>query len=99
MFNRLVRAASGPAVAEFNQLAELPPIAADVLKKALALEPARRYQRRAISRAISWATSPPAAPSSPTHGNVVPGASPRDPITSVRETHESGSGDESGAAA
>jgi len=44
MFNRLVRAASGPAVAEFNQLAELPPMAADVLKKALALEPDRRYQ-------------------------------------------------------
>jgi len=44
MFNRLVRAASGPAVAEFNQLAELPPMAADVLKKALALEPAGRYQ-------------------------------------------------------
>ena len=44
MFNRLVRAASGPAVAEFNQLAELPPMAADVLRKALALEPDRRYQ-------------------------------------------------------
>jgi len=44
MFNRLVRAASGPAVAEFNQLAELPPMAADVLKKALVLDPARRYQ-------------------------------------------------------
>jgi len=44
MFNRLVRAASGPDVAEFNQLAELPPMAADVLKKALALDPAGRYQ-------------------------------------------------------
>jgi hypothetical protein len=44
MFNRLVRAAIGPANAEFNQLAELPPIASDVLKKALALDPGKRYQ-------------------------------------------------------
>jgi hypothetical protein len=44
MSNRLARAATGPAVAEFNQLAALPPMAADVLKKALALEPDRRYQ-------------------------------------------------------
>jgi eukaryotic-like serine/threonine-protein kinase len=44
MFNRLVRAATGPASPEFNQLAELPPIAADVLRKALALDPSQRYQ-------------------------------------------------------
>jgi len=44
MFNRLVRAAIGPAQAEFNQLGELPPIAADVLHKALALDPGKRYQ-------------------------------------------------------
>ena len=44
MFNRLVRAAMGPAHAEFNQMAELPPIAADVLKKALALDAGKRYQ-------------------------------------------------------
>ena len=31
MFNRLVRAAIGPATAEFSQLDELPPMAADVL--------------------------------------------------------------------
>jgi hypothetical protein len=44
MFNRLVKAATGPASAEFTQLAELPPIAADVLRKALALDPGKRYQ-------------------------------------------------------
>jgi len=44
MFNRLVRAAIGPANAEFNQLAELPPIASEVLRKALALDPGKRYQ-------------------------------------------------------
>jgi len=44
MFNRLVRAAIGPANAEFSQLADLPPIASDVLKKALALDPGKRYQ-------------------------------------------------------
>ena len=44
MFNRLVRAAIGPAQSEFNQLGELPPIAADVLRKGLALEAGRRYQ-------------------------------------------------------
>ena len=44
MFNRLVRAAIGPAISEFNQLDELPPIAAGVLKKALALDPGQRYQ-------------------------------------------------------
>jgi protein kinase-like protein len=44
MFNRLVRAATGPAVNEFNQLGELPPMAGDVLRKALALEPGNRYQ-------------------------------------------------------
>ena len=44
MFNRLVKAASGPAATEFDQLAALPPIAADVLRKAPALEPGKRYQ-------------------------------------------------------
>ena len=44
MFNRLVRAAIGPASQEFTQLAKLPPIAADVLRKGLALEQATRYQ-------------------------------------------------------
>jgi serine/threonine-protein kinase len=44
MFNRLVKAASGPAAPEFEQLAALPPIAADVLRRALALEPGKRYQ-------------------------------------------------------
>jgi serine/threonine protein kinase len=44
MFNRLVKAASGPAPSEYDQLAALPPIAADVLRKALALEPGNRYQ-------------------------------------------------------
>ena len=44
MFNRLVRAAIGPDNAEFNQLGELPPIAGDVLRKALALDTDKRYQ-------------------------------------------------------
>ncbi len=44
MFNRLVRAAIGPANNELNQLAALPPIATDVLRKALALEAGKRYQ-------------------------------------------------------
>jgi serine/threonine-protein kinase len=44
MFNRLVRAAIGPAMSEFSQLDALAPIAAGVLKKSLSLEPARRYQ-------------------------------------------------------
>jgi hypothetical protein len=44
MFNRLVKAAIGPASAEFIQLGELPPVAAGVLKKALAMEPGQRYQ-------------------------------------------------------
>jgi len=44
MFNRLVRAAIGPANNELTQLAGLPPIASDVLRKALALEPGKRYQ-------------------------------------------------------
>jgi hypothetical protein len=44
MFNRLVRAAIGPAQTEFNQLGTLPPIASDVLRKALSLDPAKRYQ-------------------------------------------------------
>ncbi|HMF39496.1 MAG TPA: serine/threonine-protein kinase [Polyangia bacterium] len=44
MFNRLVRAAIGPAQSEFNQLGELPPMAADVLRKALSLDVGKRYQ-------------------------------------------------------
>jgi hypothetical protein len=44
MFNRLVKAAIGPANTEFNQLAALPPVAADVLKKALSLDVGKRYQ-------------------------------------------------------
>jgi hypothetical protein len=44
MFNRLVRAAIGPDSGEFNQLADLPPIVSDVLRKALALDADKRYQ-------------------------------------------------------
>jgi len=44
MFNRLVRAAIGPAQSEFKQLGDLPPIAADVLRKGLALDQGQRYQ-------------------------------------------------------
>ena len=44
MFNRLVRAATGPDNAEFNQLGELPPMACDVLRKALTLDADKRYQ-------------------------------------------------------
>jgi hypothetical protein len=44
MFNRLVRAAMGPAMSEFTQLDTLPPVAADVLRRALSLDPSKRYQ-------------------------------------------------------
>jgi hypothetical protein len=44
MFNRLVKAASGPAPREYDQVAALPPIVADVLRKALALDAGNRYQ-------------------------------------------------------
>jgi eukaryotic-like serine/threonine-protein kinase len=44
MFNRLVRAATGPDRGELDQLGELPPVAADVLRKALALDADKRYQ-------------------------------------------------------
>jgi hypothetical protein len=44
MFNRLVRAAIGPAMSEFAQIDELPPMAATVLRRALSLDPAQRYQ-------------------------------------------------------
>jgi hypothetical protein len=44
MFNRLVRAAIGPAITEFTQIGELPEKAANVLRRALALDPAERYQ-------------------------------------------------------
>jgi serine/threonine-protein kinase len=54
MFNRLVRAASGPALTEFSQLDELSPVAADVLRKGLALDPAQRYQNaKAFARDLS----------------------------------------------
>jgi hypothetical protein len=53
MFNRLVKAAIGPATTEFVQLGELPPAAAGVLKKALALEPGDRYpDARAFAREL-----------------------------------------------
>ena len=78
MFNRLVRAAIGPANAEFNQLAELPPIAADVLRKALALDAGQALSERARVRA---------RPRRPLHrrplrarrpdGHAVPRAAPR----------------------
>jgi hypothetical protein len=44
MFNRLVRAAIGPAMSEFTQLDGLPPVASEVLRRALSLEPSKRYQ-------------------------------------------------------
>jgi hypothetical protein len=44
MFNRLVRAAIGPETAELTQLADLTPIARDVLRKALAMDADKRYQ-------------------------------------------------------
>jgi len=54
MFNRLVRAAIGPAMSEFTQLDELPPPAAAVLKRALSLDPAQRYQSaREFARDLS----------------------------------------------
>ena len=54
MFNRLVKAASGPASTELAELAALPPIAAEVLGKALALEPGKRYQSaRELARELA----------------------------------------------
>ena len=44
MFNRLVRAAVGPAMSEFTLMDELPQMAATVLRKALSLDPTKRYQ-------------------------------------------------------
>jgi tRNA A-37 threonylcarbamoyl transferase component Bud32 len=44
LFSGLARAALGPALSEFTQLGELPPLAADVLRRGLSLDPAKRYQ-------------------------------------------------------
>ncbi|HEX3697058.1 MAG TPA: serine/threonine-protein kinase [Polyangia bacterium] len=42
--NRLMRAAVGPATSQFNQIEELPAAAAAILQRALANDPAQRYQ-------------------------------------------------------
>jgi tRNA A-37 threonylcarbamoyl transferase component Bud32 len=44
MFKRLLRAAAGPAELELEQINQIPPIAAEVIRKALAVDPAARYQ-------------------------------------------------------
>ena len=44
LFSGLARAAIGPALSEFTQIDQIPPLAADVLRKGLSLDPAKRYQ-------------------------------------------------------
>ena len=44
LFSGLARAAIGPELSEFTQLGQIPPLAADVLRKGLSLDPAQRYQ-------------------------------------------------------
>ena len=44
LFSGLARAAIGPTLSEFSQLGQIPPLAADVLRKGLSLDPAQRYQ-------------------------------------------------------
>ncbi|HLK91234.1 MAG TPA: serine/threonine-protein kinase [Polyangia bacterium] len=44
LFSGLARAAIGPTLSEFTQMDQIPPLAADVLRKGLALDPAKRYQ-------------------------------------------------------
>jgi serine/threonine-protein kinase len=41
--NRLLRAAVGPATSQFSQIERLPLPAAQILRRALALDPAKRY--------------------------------------------------------
>jgi tRNA A-37 threonylcarbamoyl transferase component Bud32 len=41
--NRLLRAAVGPATSQFSQIEQLPPAAAQILRRALAIDPAKRY--------------------------------------------------------
>ena len=56
-----------PRSTEFNQLDELPPVAADVLTQGAGARPGQALSERAASSPAIWpATSPPAAPSSPT---------------------------------
>ncbi len=51
--NQLVRAAVGPVTEQFRQLADLPPQAGTILGKALALDPAERFQSAAeFARAL-----------------------------------------------
>src|SRR6185436_8497667 len=42
-FNQLLRAAVGPATAQFGQIGMLEPAAAEVLRQALAVDPRQRY--------------------------------------------------------
>jgi serine/threonine protein kinase len=44
LVNQLLRAASGPIATDMDVLAQFPPLAADVLRRALTRDPARRYQ-------------------------------------------------------
>jgi serine/threonine protein kinase len=44
LFSGLARAAIGPTLSEFTQMDQIPPLAADVLRKGLSLDPAKRYQ-------------------------------------------------------
>jgi len=47
-FNQLLRAAVGPATAQFGQIGMLEPVAAEVLRRALAVDPTQRYDNAAI---------------------------------------------------
>jgi Protein kinase domain len=43
-YNRLIRAAVGPVTAEFSLIEALPPEATQILRRALAFDPAKRYE-------------------------------------------------------
>jgi serine/threonine-protein kinase len=45
--NQLMRAAVGPATVQIQQIEQLPPVAAKILVRALATDPANRYQSAA----------------------------------------------------
>jgi eukaryotic-like serine/threonine-protein kinase len=52
-FNQLIRAAVGPVTEQFRQIQDLPPEAGAILDRALAQDPARRFQTAAeFARAI-----------------------------------------------
>jgi serine/threonine-protein kinase len=44
LFSGLARAGIGPTLSEFTQMDQIPPLTAEVLRKGLSLDPAKRYQ-------------------------------------------------------